>query len=105
MQILHLAFRTQWAEARTAGTYGWSTRGVTVEQEGFVHASRPDQVEGVRSRFYGDVDPADLVLLVVETDLLDVPWRFDRVGDDEFPHVYGPIPASAVVGTLDVTVA
>ena len=37
------------------------------------------------------------MLLTIETDLLDVPWREDPVGDDTFPHVYGPLKPAAVV--------
>ncbi|MDF1705155.1 MAG: DUF952 domain-containing protein [Aeromicrobium sp.] len=102
MQILHTAFRDHWAEALETGAYTWSTRGRTLAEEGFLHASRPDQVEGVLERYYADVDRADLVLLVIDTDLLDVPWRNDPVGDDTYPHIYGPLSPSAVVGTRDL---
>ncbi|GAA1730654.1 DUF952 domain-containing protein [Aeromicrobium alkaliterrae] len=102
MLIHHLALRKHWQEAQRVGHYTWSTRGITIEQEGFLHASRPDQVAGVLARFYADVELADLVLLDIETDLLDVPWRIDPVGDDEYPHVYGPLPVAAVVDVRDV---
>ena len=102
MQVFHTAFRDHWAAALETGAYTWSTRGRTLADEGFLHASRPDQVAGVLGRYYADVDPADLVLLVIETDLLDVPWRLDPVGDDEYPHVYGPLSPSAVVETRDL---
>ncbi|WP_229054056.1 DUF952 domain-containing protein [Aeromicrobium sp. Leaf350] len=102
MLIHHLALRADWADAQATGAYTWSTRGVTIAEEGFLHGSRPDQVEGVLARFYADLDPAELVLLDIDTDLLDVPWRFDPVGDDEYPHVYGPVPVAAVVAARDV---
>lgn len=102
MQIFHTAFRDHWAAALESGAYTWSTRGRTIAEEGFLHASRADQVAGVLGRYYADVDPSDLVLLVIETDLLDVPWRLDPVGDDEYPHVYGPVSPSAVVETRDL---
>jgi uncharacterized protein (DUF952 family) len=37
------------------------------------------------------------VLLTIDTDKLKVPWREDRVGDDTFPHIYGPLSPGAVV--------
>ncbi len=37
------------------------------------------------------------MLLTIDTDLLDVPWREDPVGDDTFPHIYGPLAPTAVV--------
>lgn len=102
MQIFHTAFREHWAVALRTGAYTWSTRGRTLDDEGFLHASRADQVDGVLERYYADVDPSDLLLLVIETDLLDVPWRVDPVGDDEYPHVYGPLSPTAVVETRDL---
>lgn len=96
MLIHHLALPTDWAEAQEHGAYAVSTRGVTLEEEGFIHCSLPEQVEPVRARYYADVD--DLLLLTIETELLTSPWRFDEVpGAGEFPHVYGPIDLAAVV--------
>ena len=59
--------------------------------EGFIHASRADQWTGVRDRFYADVTEP-LVLLHIDTDLLDVPVVEEPAvpGDSEtFPHIYG----------------
>ena len=77
MRIYHLATQADWDAARSAGAYTTSTHGVTLEEEGFIHASRADQWEGVRERFYADVDEP-LVLLEIDTDLLDVPWSRSR---------------------------
>ena len=41
-----------------------STRGVTLEQEGFIHCSTRDQVEATANRFYGDVE--QLVVLTID---------------------------------------
>lgn len=98
MHIFHIATVAGWAEAMTLGTYTTSTRDRTLEQEGFLHASRADQVEGVRSRYYADVEEP-LLLLTIDTDLLTAPWRQDRVGDDTYPHIYGPLNPDAVVET------
>ena len=96
MRIFHIATAADWAAAQEDGAYTTSTRGRTLADEGFLHASREEQVEGVRSAYYADVDEP-LVLLTIETDLLDVPWREDPVGDDTFPHIYGPLRPAAVV--------
>ena len=77
---------------------------MSLEQEGFIHASRADQWEGVRERYYADVDEP-LVLLEIDTDLLDVPVVEEPPApgvDETFPHIYGPLEADAVVA---VTVA
>lgn len=96
MRIFHLATVTDWEQAQRSGAYTTSTRGRTLAQEGFLHASRADQVSGVFDRYYRDAGEP-LVLLTVETDLLEVPWREDPVGEDTFPHVYGPLSPAAVV--------
>ena len=96
MEIYHIASASDWAAAQRSGTYATSTRGRTLEQEGFIHASRREQVAGVWNAFYADaVEP--LVLLTIDTDQLTSPWQVDPVGNDTFPHVYGPINATAVV--------
>jgi glutathione S-transferase len=76
-----------------------STIGVTLEQEGFLHASFAHQWEGVRARYYADVEDP-LVLLTVDPDLLDVPLVVETPAgaDAAFPHIYGPLPVTAVVG-------
>ncbi len=95
MRIHHLALPEDWTAAQEAGEYRVSTRGVTVDEEGFIHASTPDQLAGTFERYYAD--RPDVVLLTIDTDLLTSPWRFDDVGDTRFPHVYGPITTAAVV--------
>jgi uncharacterized protein (DUF952 family) len=96
MRIFHLAEADHWETAQRTGAYEQSTLGRTLEEEGFIHASREDQWETVRSTFYADHE-GPLVLLEIETDLLGSPWQEDPVGDETFPHVYGPINTSAVV--------
>ena len=103
-RIYHLATAADWEDARASGSYTTSTRGRTLAEEGFLHASRADQWEGVRERYYADVTEP-LVLLVVETDLLDVPVVEEAVpGTTEtYPHVYGPLYPEAVVEVLPLS--
>ncbi|CAM3269401.1 DUF952 domain-containing protein [Tsukamurella hominis] len=97
--IFHLALVSDWDAARAAGEYAVSTRGATLAEVGFVHCSTAEQWRGVRDRFYADLPAADLVLLSVDPTGLDVRYEPPAPGVEElFPHVYGPIPVSAVVG-------
>jgi len=105
MRIFHIATESDWAEALEVGEYATSTLGVSLEDEGFIHASRADQWEGVRARFYADL-AEPLVLLEVETDLLEVPVVEEVPGPgtaETFPHVYGAIPTIAVVAIVPLT--
>lgn len=98
--ILHITERALWDAARERGTYEMSTRGRTLREEGFVHCSTRAQLPGVAAFLYGSYDgPDDLVVLVVDPARLDVPLKYEapEPGAEAFPHVYGPIPVSAVV--------
>ncbi|MFB8758996.1 DUF952 domain-containing protein [Streptomyces nigra] len=98
--ILHLTERSLWEAARERGAYEISTRGRTLQEEGFIHCSTRAQLPAVAALLYGSYDgPDDLVVLVVDPERLDVPLRYEAVkpGGEEFPHVYGPLPVSAVV--------
>ena len=99
MRIFHLATLADWDAARASGAYTTSTRGVTLEDEGYIHCSRADQVDGVRAAYYADVGEP-LVLLEIETDLLGVPVVDEAPApgvEETFPHVYGAVPPTAVV--------
>lgn len=97
--IFHVATAADWALALASGEYTTSTIGVTLEQEGFIHAARGDQWEDVRRRYYAEVSQP-LVLLVVDVARLESPWREDSVGDATYPHVYGPINTDAVLAAV-----
>jgi uncharacterized protein (DUF952 family) len=103
-ELLHLTERATWAAALATGEYRTSTKGVTLEQEGFIHCSRRHQLRPVAEYLYGD-SADELVLLVIDADRLTVPVRFEAPEPDaeEYPHVYGPIPIEAVAEVLPVT--
>lgn len=94
--IFHIATAADWERAQESGSYTTSTVGRTLEQEGFLHASHEHQTAGVFDRYYRDLGEP-LVLLTIDPDLLEVPWREDAVGDQTFPHIYGPLSPAAVV--------
>ncbi|MFF7014654.1 MULTISPECIES: DUF952 domain-containing protein [Streptomyces] len=102
--LLHLAEAALWEAARGTGTYEMSTRGRTLQEEGFIHLSLPRQLPGVARMLYGDgggtgADGHDLVVLVVDPARLTAPVRYEAMkpGGEEFPHLYGPLPVAAVV--------
>ena len=102
--ILHLALRSDWSRAKLEGVYPWSTRGVTVESEGYTHCSFEHQWRGVRDRFYADLSDTELVLLEIDESLVTGPIVVERIGNapDEFPHIYGTIDIAAVVAERDL---
>lgn len=99
MTIFHVATLEDWERARASGRYATSTLGVSLEQEGFIHASHAAQWEGVLARFYAECTEP-LVLLEIEPSLLDCPVVEEPPApgvSETFPHVYGPVPPAAVV--------
>ena len=96
-RIFHIATAADWRRTLDSGTYTTSTVGRSLAEEGYIHASRRDQVQGVFDRYYASLGE-DLVLLTIDTSrLTDAEVRVEPVGDDTYPHVYGPINRRAVV--------
>jgi uncharacterized protein (DUF952 family) len=98
--IYHIATRGDWTRAQAAGEYTTSTRGRTLAQEGFIHASEAHQVAAVANVFYRGVP--DLVVLVIDTARVRPEIRYERVADapEPFPHIYGPLNPDAVVDVV-----
>lgn len=98
-RIYHIATVADWRAARGSGLYETSTRGRTLAEEGFIHASRREQVGPVfREHYAGVREP--LVLLVIDPARVIAEIREEAVGEETYPHVYGPLNASAVVFAL-----
>lgn len=97
--LFHIATRADWLAAQQSGQYTTSTRGRTLAQEGFIHAASRGQVPGVFKRHYADADEP-LVLLQVDPRQVEADIRLEKVGNDRFPHIYGPIPAAAVLSAI-----
>lgn len=95
MHLFHIATRADWDAARRDGTYTTSTRGRTLQDEGFIHASHRDQVSKVFKRYYRDAHEP-LVLLTIDTDRLASPWTQESVGKEVYPHIRGPLNTEAV---------
>ena len=99
-RIFHIATAADWRRTLGSGTYTTSTVGRSLEEEGFIHASRRDQVQGVFDRYYAALGQ-ELVLLTIDpARLTDAEVRIEAVGEETYPHVYGPINPSAVVDVV-----
>lgn len=95
--IVHITDRSRWAAVPAGG----ALRPASLATAGFVHCSVPRQVLAVaESLFSGQ---AGLVLLLVDPDRLTSPVRWETVGADRYPHVYGPLDQAAVVAVLPLT--
>lgn len=100
--LYHLALSEEWRAARASGVYARSTRGMSLEQVGFIHASYAHQVAATQARFYADLPSTAVRLLTLD------PGRLAAAGvavlaepapdsGELFPHLYGALPCEAVL--------
>jgi uncharacterized protein (DUF952 family) len=102
-ELFHITERAVWLEAARSGHYRMSTRGVTLEEQGFIHCSLRDQLRGVAELVYGDAD--DLVVLVIDSAKVPAQVRYEAPGPgaEEYPHIYGALPTDAVTAVITVS--
>ncbi len=99
-ELLHITERSLWDVARESGAYELSTRGRALQEEGFIHCSSRAQLPRVADFLYGTYDgPDELVVLVVDPERLEATVKYEapEPGGEEFPHIYGPVPTTAVI--------
>lgn len=101
--LVHLCGLQEWADARVRGEIRPAASGSNVEER-FIHLSTPEQVHLPANRLYRGRN--DLVLLHIDPARLDAPVRWEAgVPTDPrsmlFPHLYGPLPVSAVIAVTE----
>lgn len=96
VEIVHVTKRETWEAARAAGEY----RAASLASEGFIHCSTHEQLSGVVQRYYAG--QTGLVVLRIDTGRLKPPLRWERSPsvNEDFPHLYGPLNADAVLGAV-----
>lgn len=96
--LLHLTTAEAWQAALQAGEY----RAASLDTEGFIHCSLPEQIARVANVWFAG--QTGLVLLVLDPARLTPEVRFEPgtdKADELFPHVYGPLNLDAVIQVLD----
>src|SRR5258708_35639902 len=90
--IYHMCRRVEWDAAQASGFY----RGSSQDQaDGFIHFSTASQLPG-SARKHRTGQP-DLMLLTVDAGRLGAALRWEPArGGELFPHLYGPLPLTAV---------
>jgi len=101
-KLLHITERDAWRRAGQEGEYRMSTRGVTLEQQGFIHCSLRHQLRAVAELIYSDAD--DLVVLVIDSEQVpaDIRYEAPAPGGEAYPHIYGTVPVGAVTEVISV---
>jgi uncharacterized protein (DUF952 family) len=91
MLIYHIVLPEIW-EHLNAEIY----KPASLDDEGFVHCSFREQLDGVIERYYSNAE--SLIVLELETDrLMSRVINEPSTGNEIYPHIYGPINLDAVV--------
>jgi uncharacterized protein (DUF952 family) len=90
--IFKIVPRTEWKNA--GETYGGSAHD---RADGFLHFSTRTQLPETLRRYYAGQD--DLMLVAVQADRLGtaLKWEHSPSRGEDFPHLYAPLPSSAVL--------
>ncbi len=93
--------RDRLASCPSSGEYLLSSRGLTLAEQGFIHAGDAHQVGPVANRIYRSDSADDLVVLIIDPGRLRPELRYEEAPGlgESFPHIYGPLNTDAVVGT------
>ena len=99
--IYKICERAAWEEARVEGTFRGSEADL---QDGFIHFSTAAQLRDTAAKHFAGL--IDLMLIAVDPNTLGdrLKWEISR-GGDLFPHLYGPLPVTAVLWTEPLPIA
>jgi uncharacterized protein (DUF952 family) len=92
-QIYKIMDRDEWDAARACGRY---TGSADDRRDGYIHFSTAGQMQVTAARHFAGQQ--NLVLLALDAEKLGLAlkWEPSR-GGELFPHLYGAMPASAVI--------
>lgn len=98
--IYKIMAASEWAAAQTDGVYTGSAHD---RRDGFIHFSTESQVAETAAKHFAG--RTDLMLLAVDPSVLEpaLKWEPSR-GGALFPHLYAPLPVSAVVAAAELPV-
>lgn len=92
--ILHITGTTQWEQAKLIGAYYSNTLG----SEGFIHCSTIQQVEKVANTFFAN--QTGLILLCIDSEKVQAEIKYEGIGEEKFPHIYGVLNIDAVINAI-----
>ena len=90
--IYKICERAAWRQAGADGLFAGSPDD---ERDGFIHFSTAGQLAGTLARHFAG--QTDLMLVAADAGALDGALRWEKSrGGELFPHLYAPLPLSAV---------
>jgi uncharacterized protein (DUF952 family) len=95
MLIFKIVHAEEWRAAEAAGVYPGSVKD---KEDGFLHFSSEEQLDGTVAKYYAG--HRDLVLVAVDPETLGAALKYESSrGGELFPHLYGSLPLDAVLWT------
>jgi uncharacterized protein (DUF952 family) len=94
--IVHICTKNEWKTALSTGSY----HPESLDREGFVHFSRPEQVLKVANTFFRGGE--DLILLWIDPVMLSEKLKWENSDGDIFPHYYGSLQIDTVIAVIDL---
>ena len=96
-KILHICPAEDWNKAIKDRLY----RAASLETEGFIHCSKPEQILAVANRYFSGVE--ELVLLWLDPGKLTAELRYEISEGDVYPHIYGPLNLETVFAVTKIS--
>ena len=99
MILIHLIEREDWESAREENPLFQKS----FIQFGFVHCCLPDQTESVLSQWFAGNN--EVIAVEIDSEKLKFPLVFENLegGNEDFPHIYGPVNIDAIVKSYPVS--
>ena len=94
--LVHLCQEKEWLGARELGIF----KSKSLDHEGFIHCSQPQQILQVANRFYQGIP--GLILLWIDPEKINSVIRWEAADGAIFPHIYGPINLDAIFSMTNI---
>ena len=95
--VYKICTKSEWHEIKSKGQLTGSKKDL---EDGYIHFSGDDQVEGTLKKFYQN--QKDLVLLKVDTLKLDHLFWEQASDGNMFPHLYSSLDVSSIINEFEI---
>jgi uncharacterized protein (DUF952 family) len=89
----------QWAQFKVEGVFLGAPVDLT---DGYIHLSTADQLQGTVDKHFAGQPKVTIIEVDLSVLADSIKWEISR-GGALFPHIYGPLPITAVLGEAPFT--
>jgi len=96
--LFHITSQDQWRNYSTNGYIEPDS----LQEEGFIHTSKGDQVEETANRLFSGEE--NILLLVIDPLRIQEPLKYETAENGlKYPHIYGKISIDAVIDKIPIS--